>query len=211
MAKLLFHPFFMMLATIVNSELQEQIKYLKVENRILRSKLGKRVKLTPDERSRLVRFGAPLGPALKDLISIVTYQTFRRWVNGKVYKGKKGTDGRPAIPDEVRNLIIQMALDNPGWGYKRIRGELKKLGIIVCRASIQNILREVGLEPTPLRQDSTWKKFIETHMATLIACDFFTKEIWTLRGKVTIYVFFFIELGTRRVHLAGMTRYGRSC
>ncbi len=78
MAKLLFHPFFMMLATIVNSELQEQIKYLKVENRILRSKLGKRVKLTPDERSRLVRFGAPLGPALKDLISIVTYQTADR-------------------------------------------------------------------------------------------------------------------------------------
>jgi putative transposase len=207
MAKFLFHPFFMMLAAIVNTELQEQIKYLKVENRILRSKLGKRVKLTPDERSRLVRFGAPLGPALKDLISIVTYQTFRRWVNGNIYKGKKGTDGRPAIPGEVRNLIIQMALDNPTWGYKRIRGELKKLGIEVCRASIQNILREVGLEPTPLRQDSTWKKFIETHMATLIACDFFTKEIWTLRGKVTLYVFFFIELGTRRVHLAGMTRY----
>lgn len=114
--------------------------------------------------------------------------------------------GRPAIADETRALIIRMASENM-WGYNRIVGEMKKLGIRVCRSSIQNILREKSLEPTPLRQSSTWKQFIETHMETLIACDFFTKEIWTWRGRVTMYVFFFIELGARRVHLAGMTSY----
>ncbi len=204
--RMLLHPFFIMIAHLVHSELVEQLQYLKVENRILRSKLGYRVKLTPDERTRILRFGLPLGPALKDIISIVRYETFRNWARGHIYRGN-GKIGRPQIPEEIRDLIIVMAQANPTWGYNRILGELKKLDIVVSRASIQNILREKGLEPSPLRQDSTWKQFIKTHIDTLIACDFFTKEIWTLRGKVTVYVFFFIELSTRRVHLAGMTRY----
>jgi putative transposase len=203
--KKLLHPFFILLAHMVNSQLVEQVQYLKVENRILRSKLGKRVVLSPDERNRLIRFGKPLGPAIKDLISIVRYETFRNWVRGYVYLRKYDGGGRPETPAEIRDLILFMAKDNPGWGYKRILGELKKLDIQISRATIQKILRTHGMEPSPLRQDSTWKKFIKTHMDTLIACDFFTKEMWTLRGKVTVYVFFFIELGTRRVHLAGMT------
>jgi len=203
----LFHPFFILVAHLVNSQLVEQIQYLKVENQILRSKLGKRVILTPDERTRLIRFGKPLGPALKDIISIVRYETFCNWVRGYVYQGKHRRMGRPQIPTEQKELIIAMARANPSWGYNRILGELKKLGIDVSRATIQKTLRENGLEPTPLRRDSTWNRFIQMHMDTLIACDFFTKEIWTLRGRVTVYVFFFIELRTRRVHLAGMTRY----
>ena len=205
MMRMLFHPFFILLAHIVNSQLVEDIQYLKVENGILRSKLGRRVILTADERNRLLRFGQPLGLRLKDLISIVTYQTFRRWVNGHVYKGK-GKVGRSGIPEDTQEIVIQIAKDNPGWGYNRILGELKKLFIQIGRTSIQKILKEKGLEPSPLRRDSTWTEFIKTHMNTLIACDFFTKEIWTLWGRVTMYVFFFIELGSRRVHLAGMTR-----
>ena len=127
MAKALIHPFLVLLAHVVHSQLVQEIQYLKVENQILRSKLGKRVRLTPDERNRLLRFGEPLGTRLKDLISIVTYQTFRRWVNGYIYKGKNGKEGRPEIPEEVRSLIIQMARQNASWGYKRILGELKKL------------------------------------------------------------------------------------
>ncbi|HOO49672.1 MAG TPA: integrase core domain-containing protein [Alphaproteobacteria bacterium] len=206
MTKMIFHPFFVLLAHIVNSQLIEDIKYLKVENEILRSKLGRRITLTAAERTRLLRFGKPLGPRLKELISIVTYQTFRRWVNGHIYQGK-GKVGRPALPEDVVEIVVRIAKDNPGWGYNRILGELKKLNIQIGRTSIQKILREKGLEPSPLRRDSTWTDFIKTHMNTLIACDFFTKEIWTLRGRVTMYVFFFIELGSRRVHFAGMTRY----
>jgi len=195
-----------MLAHIVNSHLVEQIEYLKVENRILRSKLGWRVRVTPEERAQLLRFGKPLGPALKDIISIVRYETFRNWVRGYIYKGN-GKVGRPAIPEEIRQLIIRMALNDRSWGYKKILGELKKLGIEVARSTIQNILREAGLEPQPDRKYSSWRKFIDQHINTLIACDFFTKEIWTLRGRVTMYIFFFIELPTRRIHLAGITRY----
>ncbi len=195
MAKSLFHPFLLFLAHVVNSHLVEEIEYLKVENRIMRSKLGRQVRMTDEEREMLLRFGKPLGARLKDIISIVTYATFRNWVAGRIYK-RKGKVGRPAIAESIRALIIRMAKENFMWGYKRIVGELKKLGIRVSRSSIQNILREKNLEPTPMRQVSTWKQFIETHMETLIACDFFTKDIWTLRGKITMYVFFFIELGT---------------
>ncbi len=103
-----------------------------------------------------------------------------------------------------------MAKEN-NWGYKRIVGELKKLSIRVSRSSIQNILHENQFEPTPLRLDPTWKKFIEMHMNTLIACDFFTKPMWTLRGRVDIYVLFFIELGSCRVHIAGMSPHPNQC
>jgi len=206
MSKLLINPFFVFLAHIVNSHLIEELEYLKVENRIMRSRLGRAVRVTDEEREMLLRFGRPLGIRLKHIISIVTYPTFRNWAAGRTYQ-KKGKAGRPMIAVEIRELIERMARENIMWGYKRIVGELKKLGIRVCRSSIQNILREKNLEPTPMRQSSTWKQFIETHMETLIACDFFTKEIWMWRGKVTMYVFFFIELGSRRVHLAGMTQY----
>ncbi len=205
MAKLFFHPFFVFLAHIVNSHLVEEIEYLKVENKIMRSRLGRAVRVSKEEREMLLRFGKPLGIRIKYIINIVTYSTFRNWAAGRIYEGK-GKVGRPVISEEIRELVIRFARENIMWGYKRIVGELKKLGIRVCRSTIQNILREKNLEPTPMRQSSTWKQFIETHMATLIACDFFTKEIWTWRGRITIYVFFFIELGSRRVHLAGMTR-----
>lgn len=204
--KMLVHPFFILIGHIVNSHLVEQIEYLRVENKILRSKLGKRVHVTPDERSQLLRFGKPLGPALKDIISIVRYETFRNWARGHIYKGT-GKMGRPAIPEEIRRLIIQIALCNRSWGHKRILGELNKLNIDVAHSSIQNILREADLEPQPNRKFSSWKKFIKMHMETLIACDFFTKEIWTLKGRVTMYVLIFIEIRTRRVYLAGITRY----
>ena len=84
MSKLIFHPFFIFLAQIVNSHQIEEIQYLKTENRIMCSKLGKRVVTTQEEKSQLLRFGIPLGTRLKDLISIVTYDTFRNWAGGKM-------------------------------------------------------------------------------------------------------------------------------
>lgn len=206
MSKLIFHPFLIFLAQIVNSHLVEEIQYLKTENRIMRSKLGYRVVTTQEEKAQLLRFGIPLGDRLKDLISIVTYETFRNWARGKFYKGS-GKVGRPATPEEIRNLIISMAQCNRDWGYKKIRDELNKLHISVARSTIQNILRSVGLEPIPDRKIKKWTRFVRAHIDTLIACDFFTKEIWTLKGKVTMYVLVFIELRNRRVHLAGITRY----
>jgi putative transposase len=91
---------------------------------------------------------------------------------------------------------------NPYWGYQRIRGELQQLGVRVSATAIRTTLRRHGLEPAPRRATTTWRAFLRQQAAGIVACDFFTVDtIWLRR----LYVLFFIELGTRRVHLAGVT------
>lgn len=92
-----------------------------------------------------------------------------------------------------------------GWGYARIQGELKKLGITVAANTIKKILIKNGFHPSPNRTKGDWDRFVKRHMDMLWACDFFTKDVWTGFGKVTHYVLFFIHIGTRRVHISGMT------
>ena len=92
-----------------------------------------------------------------------------------------------------------------GWGYHRILGELKKLRIrCISRATVCRILRDNGFDPAPKRGYGSWHAFLQRHIKTVWAADFFTKTVWTLRGPVTFYVLFFINLHTRRVHVAGM-------
>ncbi len=107
--------------------------------------------------------------------------------------------GRPALDPEVRDLILRLARENPRWGYQRIRGELLKLGIRVSATTVATLLRRHGLGPAP-RPGPTWREFLRQQASGILACDFFTVETVRLR---TLYVLFFIELGTRRVHLAG--------
>jgi putative transposase len=84
-------------------------------------------------------------------------------------------------------------------------GELRKLGITVARSTIVNILREAGLDPNPQRGRATWSDFVKRHAQTLWACDFLQKRIWTLCGPVHYFLLFFMHVGSRRVHLAGIT------
>lgn len=109
------------------------------------------------------------------------------------------------FPEEIRELILQMAKDTP-WGYTRILGEFKKLQIHnISRSTVARILKENGFDPGPKRGNGTWHEFVCRHFSTLWATDFFTKTVWTLRGPVTYYVLFFIHIQTRRVHIAGVT------
>jgi transposase InsO family protein len=99
-----------------------------------------------------------------------------------------------------------MAQENRSWGYDRIVGALANLGYTLSDQTVGNILKRHGLPPAPERQTTTtWKEFIRTHMDVLVATDFFTTEVWTLGGLVTYYVLFFIHLGSRQVHIAGIT------
>jgi putative transposase len=186
-----------------------QIDYLKVENQILRSKLGQRVNVTKAERRRLIKYGLPLGGNIRNLISIVNYSSFRRWVRNSVSEDTKSNTkrGRPKTPQEIRELVVKLAKEN-NWGYTRILGELKKLRIYcLSRNTIKNILKENGLEPTPKRSKDTWDAFIKRHFKTLWACDFFTKTVWTMLGPKTFHALFFINVHTRKVHIAGITRH----
>lgn len=120
----------------------------------------------------------------------------RRWT----YPG--WPPGRPRVGREVRELILRLARENPRWGYRRITGELTGLGIQISATSVRNILIGAGIGPAGLRGGTSWREFTRGQAQGMIACDFFTIDTIGLRR---IYVLFFIELSTRRVHLAGLT------
>jgi putative transposase len=135
---------------------------------------------------------------------IITPATLLRWHKRLVarrwtYAGRRG---RPPIRRDVRALAVRLARENPRWGYQRIVGELKGIGFVVSATAVRNWLRGAGLGPVGTRGGVTWREFVRTHRQQLLAVDFFTVEtIWLQR----LYVLFFIELGNRRVHLAGCT------
>jgi putative transposase len=201
-----FQALLLLLATATDRQLAKQVQYLKVENQILRSKLPKRLTVTARERQRLLRFGKVLGAAIRELITIVSPQTFFCWLRGSPSDTPASRrTGRPATDADLRALVLRLAREN-AWGYTRIHGELKKLGLAhISRTTVANILRAAGLETGPERGQSTWTEFVRRQAATLWACDFFTQRIWTLSGAVDCFVLFFLNIGSRRVFLAGLT------
>ena len=137
---------------------------------------------------------------------LVTPGTLLRWHRQLVARHwtyARPSPGRPAVGDELRALVLRLARENPRWGYRRIAGELVGLGVSVSQTTVRKLLREAGLGPAGARGGLSWREFLRGQAQSMIACDFFTVETVTLRR---IYVLFFIELGSRRVHLAGVAR-----
>jgi hypothetical protein len=116
------------------------------------------------------------------------------------------------VPAELEALVVRLARENRSWGYDRIAGALANLGHRISDQSVGNILRRYKIAPAPERsRTTTWKDFIRSHMDGLAGVDFFTVEVLTWRGLITYYVLFFIETGSRRVSLGGITRHPDSC
>jgi transposase InsO family protein len=108
----------------------------------------------------------------------------------------------------LRRLVVQFATENPSWGYTRIRGALRNLGHELGRNTIKRILAEHGLEPSPKRGKTLpWKTFLKAHFGAIAATDIFTVEVLTFGGLVRYVVWFVIDLESRRVHIAGLTRH----
>jgi putative transposase len=138
-------------------------------------------------------------------IFVVTPETLLRWHRRMVRRRwtyPATSFGRPPIPDRVQTLIVRLATENPGWGYQRIRGELLHLGCQISTSSIARALRANSLQPAPRRASSMWRSFLRRQAAGIVACDFLTVDTVFLQR---LYVLFFIQLHTRRVHLAGVT------
>jgi len=133
---------------------------------------------------------------------IITPATLLRWHRRLVAKRwMYPRRGRPPTRHSIRALVLRLARE-PRWGYQRIVGELKGLGITLSATTVRTWLRTAGLGPAGSRRGMTWREFVRAHRHSLWAVDFFTVEtIWLQR----LYVLFFIELGSRRVHLAGCT------
>jgi transposase InsO family protein len=110
--------------------------------------------------------------------------------------------GRPPIDDEVRELVLRLARENICWGYLRIVGELRKLGIDVSASFVRNVLRAAGVPPAPKRGQLDWRSFLRQHAATTLACDFLTVDTVLLRR---LYVLVFICIGSRRIEYVACT------
>ena len=161
----------------------------------------------PEERAELLRLGALLDHDIADVMLVVKPRTYRSWMKPKEAKPRR--PGRPGTAKATTDLVLRFALENLGWGYKRLHGELKKLGIRIGLTTIFDILKREGIHPVPdkgrRKPSSTWKHFISSHMETLVACDFFSKPVLTWRGWVDAYVLVFIHLGSRRVFMTPAT------
>ena len=136
---------------------------------------------------------------------VVTPATLLRWHRELVrrrwtYPPRR--PGRPSTGRELRDLVLRLARENPRWGYQRIAGELIKLGFRLSPSTVRRLLASAGLTPAPRRGALSWSAFLRQQAGSMLACDFFTVETVSLRR---LYVLFFIELGSRRVHLAGCT------
>ncbi len=141
---------------------------------------------------------------LSELATIVTPETLLKWHRKLIADKYDGSvqrrPGRPVTQKEIEALVVRMATENRDWGYLRIRGALSNLGHEVARTTIANILKRNGIEPSPARaRKTTWKEFLAQHWELIVAADFFTVEVWTVKGLRRFMVLFFIELSSRRV------------
>jgi putative transposase len=135
---------------------------------------------------------------------LVTPTTLLRW-HGRLVARRwtyASRRGRPPIGGEIRELVLRLARENPRRGYQRIVGELNGLGLAVSATTVKKILQQAELGPAGSRSGLSWRAFLRQQAQSMLAVDFFTVETVTL---LRLYVLFFVELGNRRVHLAGST------
>ena len=190
--------------------LNHQIRFLKEQNLVLREHLPqKRLVFSQRQKQRLLRFDKLLGCKAKELLTIVHTTTWYRWKRERHDINPKASFrlGRPPkVTKEIKKLVAQMVKANHLWGYPRIMAELKKLGIHLSSGSIRNILKKEGFQCFPQHSEGSWDKYLKRTFHTLWACDFFTKTILTPVGLRYYFVLFFINIKTREVHIAGISR-----
>ena len=192
---------------------REQLKInnnLHDENRTLRRLIKKqRIRLSLEDCRRLGVKGRAIGcKRLEEVATIGRADTILGWFRELVaqqWTFSRKRKGRARTRADLRELIVRMAKENLSWGYTRLQGALKKLGITISRGTVANVLKEHGVEGAPERVSRTpWKTFLKAHWEVLAAADFLTTEVWGLRGLVTYYHLFVIELSSRRVQIAGI-------
>ncbi|MSO22251.1 MAG: hypothetical protein EXQ58_03130 [Acidobacteria bacterium] len=198
----------------VDQELLLLNEYLAAENRILKGQIRTRLQLSDAERTTLAEIAHRLGRKSLEGVAVsakpATILGWYRKLIANKFDGSKArrTHGRPRIDEEMENLVVRMAKENPSWGYDRIVGSMANLRHQLSDQTVGNILGRYDLPPAPKRkQTTTWKDFIRAHLDVLAGTDFFTVEVVTLKGLITYYVLFFIHLESRKVCLAGMTAH----
>src|ERR1017187_3469302 len=137
----------------------------------------------------------------------ITPDTILRWHRDIIRRRRaarsiRGKTGRPATRRNIKTLILRLARENPGWGYRRIHGELAGLGVKIAASTVWEILKKAGIDPAPGRSGPTWPQFLRPQAEAILACDFFTAD---LLDGTQAYVLAVIEHATRRIRILGVT------
>lgn len=187
------------------SKLQAEVLALRRQVQVLERQI-KRVRCSPGDRMIMAAFRPHL-PRSAWAGLLVKPETVLGWHRALVrrtwaaYRGRPRR-GRPPISKEVRQLIIRLARENPGWGYFRVRGELLKLGHTIAATTIRSVLLAAGIPPAPRRSGLSWKQFLTAHAESVIAADFICVDTVFFKR---LYVPFFVHLATRRILAASCT------
>jgi putative transposase len=180
---------------------------LRHENAVLRRNAG-RVRYDPADRAWFAALTGFIPRNHWTEVFPVTPATLLAWhrrlAARKYDTGKRRQPGRPATIRSIARLTIRLAHENPLWGYRRIHGELTKLGLTIAPSTIYEILRAAGIDPAPRRDGPTWRQFLHAQAAGILAADFLHVDTVTL---TRLYVLVFVEHGTRRMHLGGVTTH----
>jgi putative transposase len=175
---------------------------------VLQRQQPRRPKLTWADRALLAALIAVIPKARRQVLRLlVTPDTILRWHRDIVSRrwadrSMRGRTGRPATRRNIRALILRLARENPGWGYRRIHGELASLGVKVAASTVWEILKKAGIDPAPRRTGPAWSQFLRSQAEAILACDFFTVE---LLDGTQAYVLAVIEHATRRIRILGVT------
>jgi transposase len=182
-----------------------ELLVLRHENAVLRRHAG-RIRYEPADRAWFAALASLLPRRRWTEIFPVTPATLLAWhrkLAAKRYDtSKRRKPGRPPTVRSIARLAVRLAKENPLWGYRRIHGELTKLGVTVPPSTVWEILRAAGIDPVPRRSGPTWRQFLAAQAAGILAVDFLHAGTVLLKR---LYVLVFIEHGTRRMHLGGVT------
>ena len=183
-----------------------EIAVLRHQVAVLRRQVP-RPRFTPGDRLVLAALSRVL-PRTRWVVFLVTPATLLRWHRELIARKwtYPHTGRRHVLPEETVELVLRLAGENPRWGYQRIVGEARKVGVRVSASSVRSILRRHGLGPAPVRscKGPSWVEFLKAQAAGTVAVDFFSVDSVTLSR---VYVLFLIEVDTRRVHLLGITQH----
>ncbi|MEU5733653.1 integrase core domain-containing protein [Streptomyces antimycoticus] len=207
---------FAMLRLLPMGDRDKAVEILALRHQIvvLERQLGKdRVRFTSSDRAFLAALLHRLPvDVLRGVRLLVRPDTVLRWHRDLLARrhaaaSRPRRSGRPRTVHSVRALVLRLARENPGWGYRRLHGELLVLGVKVAASTVWEILQEAGVDPAPERSSSTWADFLRSQADALLACDFF--ETVTLPGA-RMYVLAVIEHASRRIRVLGATAHPTS-